>query len=73
MTGYACTPSPNRPTNSASKSDQQPSEAYTTPPFTYASSSTPNLHSLIRNSQREGITILKFIYGQLYNNKLALR
>jgi hypothetical protein len=31
------------------------------------------LHSLIRNSQREGITIFKFIYGQLYNGKLAFR
>jgi ribonuclease HI len=30
-------------------------------------------HSLIRNSQREGIKILKFIYGQLYNGKLAFR
>jgi hypothetical protein len=31
------------------------------------------LHSLIRNSPREGITILKFVYGQLYNGKLAYR
>ena len=31
------------------------------------------LHSLIRNFQRDGITILKFINGQLYNGKLALR
>ncbi len=31
------------------------------------------LHSLIKNSQRKGITILKFIYGQLYNGKLAFR
>ena len=31
------------------------------------------LHSHIRNSPSEGITILKFIYGQLYNGKLAYR
>ena len=31
------------------------------------------LHSRIRNSPSEGITILKFIYGQLYNGKLAHR
>ena len=29
------------------------------------------LHSRIRNSPTEGITILKFLYGQLYNGKLA--
>ena len=31
------------------------------------------LHSRIRNSPTEGITILKFLYGQLYNGKLAHR
>jgi hypothetical protein len=31
------------------------------------------LHSHIRNSSNEGITILKFIYGQLYNGKLAYK
>jgi hypothetical protein len=31
------------------------------------------LHSRIRSSPREGITILKFLYGQLYNGKLAYR
>ena len=29
------------------------------------------LYALIRNSQRDGITILEFIHGQLYNGKLA--
>ncbi len=29
------------------------------------------LHSRIRNSPNEGITILKLLYGQLYNGKLA--
>ena len=32
-----------------------------------------SLHSLIQISQREGITLLKFIYGQLYNGRLAFR
>jgi hypothetical protein len=31
------------------------------------------LHYIIRKSQRDGMTILKFIYGQLYNGKLAFR
>ena len=31
------------------------------------------LHSRIRNSPTEGINILKFLYGQLYNGKLAYR
>ncbi len=31
------------------------------------------LQARIRDSQREGITILKFIYGQLYNGKLAFK
>jgi hypothetical protein len=31
------------------------------------------LHTLIRNSQQDGRTILKFIYGQLYNGKLDFR
>jgi hypothetical protein len=31
------------------------------------------LHSRIRNSPSKGITILKFLYGQLYNGKLASR
>ncbi len=31
------------------------------------------VHALIRNSPRDGITILKFIYGQLYNGKIAYR
>ena len=29
------------------------------------------LHSYIRKSPKDGITILKFLYGQLYNGKLA--
>jgi hypothetical protein len=29
------------------------------------------LHSRLHNSPSEGITILKFLYGQLYNGKLA--
>ena len=32
-----------------------------------------SLHALIRDTQREGITILTFLYGQLYNGKLAYR
>ena len=31
------------------------------------------LHSYIRKSPKEGITILKFLYDQLYNGKLAYR
>ena len=31
------------------------------------------MHSYIRNSPKEGITILNFLYGQLYNGKLAHR
>ena len=31
------------------------------------------MHSYIRSSPKEGITILKFLYGQLYNGKLAHR
>ena len=31
------------------------------------------LHARIRSSPREGITILKFLYGQLYNGKIAYR
>ena len=62
----------------------QLSEAFTTHPFTYGSFSRQKtkgpyknvgtaLHSYIRKSPKDGITILKFIYGQLYNVKLIYR
>ena len=31
------------------------------------------IHSLIRKSPKDGITLLKFVHGQLYNGKLAYR
>ena len=67
------------------KSATQLSEAYTMPPSIYASYSKrkprgpaqtkwvrqSNFH--IRKSPKDGITLLKFIYGQLYNDMLAYR
>ena len=60
-------------------------EAYTTHPSTSDSSLRQKtkgpakktvgtaLHACIRKSTKDGITILKFLYGQLYNGKLAYR